>query len=73
MCGHSEYHSHRGHYANWCDWCGCVPTPWGPRFPFRRRFSTRDERIARLEEYLKALQEEAKAVEERIAELKASK
>jgi hypothetical protein len=31
---------------------------------------TREERIARLEEYLKALQTEAKAVEEHIAEIK---
>jgi hypothetical protein len=38
---------------------------------FGRRFPTRDERIARLEEYLKDLQAEAKAVEEHIAELKA--
>jgi len=38
---------------------------------FHRRFSTREERIARLEEYLKNLQAEAKAVEERLAEMKA--
>ncbi len=40
---------------------------------FGRRFPTREERIAWLEEYLKELQAEAKAVEERIAELKAAK
>jgi hypothetical protein len=37
---------------------------------FFRRFPTRAERIGRLEEYLKALQAEARAVEERVAELK---
>ncbi len=35
-----------------------------------RRFISRDEVISRLEEYLKELQSEAKAVEERIAEIK---
>jgi len=35
-----------------------------------RRFISRDEKIPRLEEYLKQLQAEAKGVEERIAELK---
>jgi len=37
---------------------------------FRRRFHTREERLAGLEEYLKDLQAEVKAVEEQIAELK---
>ncbi len=37
---------------------------------FGRRFISRDEIIARLEEYQKQLQAEAKGVEERIAELK---
>ncbi len=52
--------------------CCCGPMAWGPGFPFRRRFPTREERIAWLEEYLKALQAEAKAVEERLAHLKAA-
>ncbi len=42
----------------------------GPKF--RRRFATRDERIARLATYLSELRSEAKAVEEHIAELKAA-
>ena len=42
----------------------------GPRF--RRRFATRDERIARLETYLGDLRSEARAVEEHIAELKSA-
>lgn len=37
---------------------------------FARRFITRQERIARLEEYLKELQAEVRAVEERIAEMR---
>jgi hypothetical protein len=39
---------------------------------FHRRFPTREERIAWLEEYLKDLQAEVKAVEEHLAELKAA-
>jgi len=35
-----------------------------------RRFPTREEIIAQMEEYLKQLQAEAKAVEEHLAELK---
>ncbi len=38
---------------------------------FARHFSTREERITRLEEYLKDLQAEAKAVEERLAQMRA--
>jgi hypothetical protein len=45
---------------------------WAPRPKFRRRFATRDERIARLGTYLSELQSEAQAVEEHIAELKAA-
>lgn len=40
---------------------------------FQRRFMTQKQQIARLEEYLKDLQEEAKAVEEHIDELKPKK
>ncbi|MBM4464781.1 MAG: hypothetical protein FJ014_04315 [Chloroflexi bacterium] len=68
MCGHGGYHGHHGH----ADWCCCGPAACGPGFPFGRRFPTREERITWLEEYLKALQAEAEAVEERIAELKAA-
>ena len=38
---------------------------------FGRHFSTREERMTRLEAYLKDLQSEARAVEERLAEMKA--
>lgn len=59
--GRGHEHHHRGGE------CGC-----GRRGPgFLRHFFTREERVAWLEEYLKALQAEAKGVEERIAALKA--
>jgi len=60
--GHGEHH---GGY-------GCCHTGNGPGTHFQRRFPTREERIRRLEEYLKDLQAEAKAVEERLAEMKAN-
>ncbi len=61
-CGHHGHHApwdvghHREHHH--------IP---GYR---RRRFLTREEVIAQLEEYLKNLQAEAKGVEERIDDLK---
>ncbi|MGI6206676.1 MAG: hypothetical protein ACOYEW_00570 [Anaerolineae bacterium] len=39
---------------------------------FRRRMLTRQERIERLEAYLKDLRLEAQAVEERLADLRAA-
>jgi len=39
---------------------------------FHRRFASRAERLAAMEEYLQDLQAEVKAVEEQIAELKAA-
>jgi len=66
MCCESKSHHggwHRGH-RHGCS-CGC-----GGPFRFGRRFWTKKEKIAWLEEYLEGLQEEAKAVEERIAALK---
>jgi hypothetical protein len=43
-----------------------------PGRKFRRRFATRDERIAYLGTYLSELRSEAQAVEEHIAELEAA-
>ena len=66
MCCESGSHhggSHRGH-RHGCS-CGC-----GGPFRFGPRFWTKAEKIAWLEEYLEGLQEEAQAVEERIAKLK---
>lgn len=69
MCGHHPFHGHHG-YEHCC--CCCGLEAWGPGFRFGRRFATRQERITRLEEYLKELQAEVKAVQERIAEMKAA-
>ena len=50
------------------EFCGCgVPSEYTPRF------MTRDQKIAKLEQYLAGLQDEAKAVEEHIARIKAEK
>jgi len=51
--------------------CNCHERSESTEIHFERRFATRAERIAQLEAYLKDLQTEAKAVEERIAEMKA--
>jgi hypothetical protein len=48
--------------------CGCCEGEPGRHF--HRRFHTREERLVWLEEYLKELQAEVKAVEEQMAELK---
>jgi len=66
MC--HEHPSRHGHAGGCC----CEGGGWGPDFPFRRRFPTRAERIARLEEYLQELQAEVQAVQERLAEMKAA-
>lgn len=67
-CDGSNHGRHDGDHQQDC---GCGGTRFGPGRGFVRHFPTRAERIARLEEYLRDLQTEAKAVEERIAELKA--
>jgi hypothetical protein len=62
-----------GHHGSPCG-CGChhpgCSCGCGGYFRFERRFATKEEKIARLEEYLESLQEEAKAVEEHIAKMK---
>jgi len=59
-CGEPASHHHDGG--------SCHDTDHGPRL--RRRFVSREEKIARLEAYLAELQAEAKAVEEKIARLR---
>jgi hypothetical protein len=66
MCGHSEFYGYYGHGG-----CCCQPGAFHGR-PFHRHFPSREERIARLEEHLKEIQAEAKAVEEHLAEMKAA-
>jgi hypothetical protein len=63
-CGHPRHHgeAHR-------------LTRGGGRRPeaaFRRRFFSRDERVAGLEQYLSDLRAEAQAVEEKLARLRAT-
>lgn len=50
--------------------CNCQCHQHHDGMNFQRHFISREEIAARLEEYLKKLQAEAKGVEERIAELK---
>ena len=63
--GHHDMHRAWGHHSG-CS-CGCHRHEG---MGFRRHFIPREEIIARLEEYLKQLQAEAKGVEEHITELK---
>jgi len=58
-CGHHGMREHAHHQG-----CCCYPD-YG-----YRRFPTREEVTAQLEEYLRSLQAEVKGVEERLAELK---
>ena len=59
-CGHHGHHGHgrAGHLGSCCHGPGQL----------MRRFPTRQEVLAELEEYLKQLQAEVKGVEEQIAE-----
>jgi hypothetical protein len=69
MCHHAncecEQHGHQMRMDKGPHGSGCCCMPG-----HERRFLTRDEMIANLEEYRKDLQSEVKGVEERIAELK---
>ena len=73
-----EYHKRHQHHRRprrdggkaWHRGYGAELRASGPSF--RRRFATRDERIARLGTYLGELRAEAQAVEEHIAELEAA-
>ena len=47
---------------------GCCET--GPEIGFRRRFASREEKIAKLEAYLADLQAEAKAVQDKLTRLR---
>ena len=80
-CGHHDERDHdccQEHHGGHECGCGdrhghsCCCGGGEPGRHFRRRFHTREERLAALEEYLKDLQAEVKAVEEQMAELKAA-
>ncbi len=64
-CGYG-HSSHHGMREQWQYQHGCCCHPGHGL----RRFPTREEIIAQMEEYLKQLQAEAKGVEEHIAELR---
>lgn len=73
--GHHGYPGGGGMYhgGGCCCDCGCHRgggTHHGHGEFMQRHFISKDEVIAKLEEYLKRLQAEAQGVEERIAELK---
>jgi len=61
-CGHPGHH---GMSEQWHSQGGCCHLGHG-----LRRFPTREEIVASMEEYLKQLHAEAKGVEERLAELR---
>ena len=70
--GHGKWHGHHGypggggmHHGSNCCSCGCHHGGM-----MNRHFTSKEELIAKLEEYLKQLQAEAKGAKERIAELK---
>jgi ribosomal protein L9 len=64
----------RGHHGHGRRHCGCGQGNHGDSCEcgrgFGRRFLTKEEKSAGLQEYLENLQREAQAVEERIAALK---
>ena len=66
--GHGHEGAHQGSPPHAGCTCGCHQ-PQG-EMGFRRRYISREEIIARLEEYQKQLQAEAKGVQERITEMK---
>jgi hypothetical protein len=72
---HKHHHreNHREHHRHHGDACCAGRGEGGPgRGAFRRRFFSREERIAELEQYLNALQAEARGVEEELARLRAA-
>ena len=71
MFEHERHHGGHGH-RHGCGRAEGHGMCCGQHPGWHRHFFTREERIARLEEYLETLRTEAKAVEEAIAELKAA-
>ena len=67
-CATGSHHGlQRWGHQNVC-FCGCDD----PQY-YRPRFMTKKQRIANLEKHLEVLREEAKAVEEHIAQIKKEK
>ncbi len=75
-CGRDDRHHHHLYRHGACCCCCCcegshnLSCGCGGERPFRRRYRSREERIAALEAYLADLQGEAKGVEEEIARLR---
>ena len=63
--GHSRHECNCGCYSQ----CGCGCSGERP-LRFQRRFRSRDDDVADLEQYLKDLEAEAKGVRERLAEVR---
>lgn len=63
-CGAKSHHASWGHHH--AGFCGC-----GGPLGLGMCFSTREEKITWLEEYLESLREQVAAIEERLAKLKA--
>lgn len=79
MCGPEGRHAYHGcgcgapdtvHHGS-CG-CHCGPSSYEDH-GFRRRYATREERIAELERYLEGLQAEAQAVQERLDEMRGTR
>jgi hypothetical protein len=74
-CGTASHHGcgHWGHHGGGhphAGSCCCGTAHHGAAHHMGRCFPTKEEKLARMERYLESLQNETKAVEERIAELK---
>ncbi len=64
-CDNQSHHNHACGCGHGEEACQC-----GQTGQFRRRFQTKEEQIASLEQYLAELQAETRAVNERITQLK---
>jgi hypothetical protein len=75
-CNEGHGHHHGRHHGGGCEGGGCSCSCGGGsececgNSGFERRFQTKAEQIAELEEYLGDLKAEVQAVEERLADLR---
>ena len=73
MCHHYEHHQGKDcNCAEKCteNRCGCGEGCCGSGGHFQRRYQTKAEQIADLENYLSDLKQEVQAVEERLTDLR---
>lgn len=71
-CESHQGAGHKGHHHSGGCGCGCGCS-CGGHSRFGPTFWTREEKISYLEQYLEGIQEEQKAIEERITALKQEK